>query len=141
MSVWASAVGWTDDEHADQCAGWRECGCGDWPGEHHTPPVLIEPDGAHYELTGGYDCRAGPLACHGSHVLPSDDGARAGWVDVAEIPGHVSQGDRGPLDAPEGSVWPWLRLSVNEATVVLDRGQVGELAGYLGRWLERSDTT
>jgi hypothetical protein len=76
-----------------------------------------------------------PIRYQQSHILPSDDDPRGGNVDVAFIPGFIERTDRPPLSEDDAPMHPWLRLSVDDATVVLDRKQVARLHETLGRWL------
>ncbi len=99
-----------------------------------------------------FDGLGRPIRYQGSHVLPSDDDERAGCLDLAEIPGFISRGDRHlcgpddecpkPADVCCDRSWPYLRVGLSDgegsAVVVLDRGQVGALHAYLGRWLTRA---
>lgn len=78
-----------------------------------------------------------PYAYQGSHVLPSEDDLRDGDVQLAEVPSHITRDGRD--DQPEdGTPYPWLRLSVNQADVVLDRDQVREVWESMGAWLEQT---
>lgn len=79
-----------------------------------------------------------PIRYQRSHVLPSDDDPRGGSVDVGAIPGFIGAKGRPPIaDEAAGEEWvhPWLRLSVDDVTAVLDRKQVERLHETLGRWL------
>ncbi len=85
-----------------------------------------------------FDDLDAPIIYQGSHVLPADSDARGGSVQVAAIPAHITQGARGPTsDDEDGPPHPWLRLDVNEATVVLTRWQVARLRDTLDEWLGR----
>lgn len=64
-------------------------------------------------------------------MFPSDNDPRSGSVDLAHIPGFVTRSGV-ERDRP----WPWLRLSVNDAVVLLDEGQVRQIRDYLTTWLE-----
>lgn len=131
MSIYATWLSISGDDHEEGCAIYREVERGV------------------FELSGdACDCglpRA-PIIYKGSHVLPSNDDARGGSLDVAGIPEHVRRDGRS--DAPEGALKDWVRLSVYEdretpergvgvATVVLTREQVERLRGTLTAWLER----
>jgi len=79
-----------------------------------------------------------PYEYRGSHILPSEDDPRDGVVQLAEVPSHITRDGRD--DQPEdGTPWPWLRLSVNQADVVLNRAQAREMHERLGAWLEQAD--
>lgn len=88
-----------------------------------------------------------PLVFQGSHVLPHDDDARAGCLDLAYIPGHIERPDRPAVDPDSEVLHPWLRLGLStlgetgdlpHLTVVIDRQQVTALHAYLGDWLQRA---
>ncbi|MDX2986427.1 hypothetical protein [Streptomyces caniscabiei] len=79
-----------------------------------------------------------PYVYQGSHVLPSETDRRDGVVQLAEVPSHITRDGRD--DQPEdGAPWPWLRLSVNQADVVLDREQVRRMWESAGAWLEQTE--
>lgn len=78
-----------------------------------------------------------PIYYQGSHILPTDEDRRDGSVDVAAIPGFIQRDGRDLDDEDGETVWPWLRLSVNHETVVLDRKQVVGLHNTLTEWLKR----
>ena len=110
MSVWATIFS-LDDEHPDTC------------GTRDTPPSA---------------CTCGqpgaPIRYRRSHILPTPDDPRGGYLGLAEIPSHITRDGR--ADAPEDGVpWPWLRMST-ERDVVLDEGQVGALRDALSAWLD-----
>lgn len=77
-----------------------------------------------------------PIQYQGSQVLPRDRDKRGGSVDLGAIPSHITRDGRD--DALEGRWHPWLRISVNESTVVLTRDQVKMLRDSLAEWLEAS---
>lgn len=86
-----------------------------------------------------------PIVYQGSHILPSNDDDRDGYVMLCAIPGFVERRGRPPLDnSEEGEdrVHPWLRLSVGPTNgqdcVVLDREQVRAVVHTLGEWLVAS---
>jgi hypothetical protein len=82
-----------------------------------------------------------PLKYQGSHVMPTEDDHRDGSVFLCAIPAFVPYNRAGVEDYPDGvedQVLPWLRLSVNAETVLLDASQVREVHETLGQWLERS---
>jgi hypothetical protein len=140
LSIYATWLHLSDDDHEDGCAIYVEVspGCFEFSGE-------------------SCDCgipRA-PIRYEGSHVLPAQDAPRAGSVDVAGIPDHITRDGRD--DAPEGALKDWLRLSVWNApselrrdgepyvaggrgVVVLDRRSVAELRDTLTAWLDREPT-
>jgi hypothetical protein len=73
----------------------------------------------------------------GSHVLPAESDERGGWVDIALIPSHITRDGRD--DQPEDEApWPYLRLGVNEQTVILTRRNVQEIHESLSWWLSHT---
>lgn len=98
-----------------------------------------------------------PYRYRESHVLPSKDDPRGGFLDLAYIPGFITRDGRdvdGELDpqCENEGVWPFLRFSLRpehdpsavgvedaEDTVVLDREQVVALRDELNDWLLRCD--
>lgn len=83
-----------------------------------------------------------PYRYQQSHILPSQDGPRDdpgdGLVQLATIPSYITRDGRD--DQPEdGTPWPWLRLSVNEADTVLHARQAREVRDALTAWLEQVD--
>ena len=82
-------------------------------------------------------CRESPMEYQGSHVLPSNKNARDGTFDLGAIPSYITRNGRD--DAPDdGNWWPWLRVSVNNETVVLTRKQVERIRLALIDWLART---
>lgn len=83
----------------------------------------------------------GPLVYRGSHVLPEPSDDRAGWVDIALIPGHVRHWrehpdadlSTEPIDAPPD---PYLRFGVNGEAVVLEPHHVRQIVESLTEWLD-----
>lgn len=58
-------------------------------------------------------------------------------MDIASIPGHIErEGRDDERPADEEPPWPWLRLSVNQGTVILDRTGAELVHRSLGQWLE-----
>lgn len=79
-----------------------------------------------------------PYVYQRSHVLPHEGDERGGDVQLAEIPSHITRNGRD--DQPEDGVpWPWLRLSVNQADVVLNRDQVRGMYESMGAWLDQTN--
>lgn len=117
MSIFASMAAPDHDEHEDNCQGWEKKD-GLW--EFVGPCSCGQPDA--------------PLVYQGSHVLPTDDDERGGYVDLALIPSHITRDGRD--DRPEdGAPWPWLRFGVNHETVILTRRNVEQIHKTLGWWL------
>lgn len=120
MSIYGSMAAPSDDEHLDVCGIWIK-------------------DGNVWEMRDKSACTCGqpdtPLVYQGSHVLPSEDDERGGWIDIALIPSHITRDGRD--DRPEDEApWPFLRFGVNEETVVLTRRNVLEVNATLMRWLD-----
>lgn len=82
-----------------------------------------------------------PSMYRGSHLLPHDDDPRAGDIQLAEIPSHITRDGRDDQPA-DGAPWPWLRLSVDShdgtADVLLDVAQVRYLAEQMTEWADRA---
>lgn len=80
-----------------------------------------------------------PYAYQGSHVLPHEDDRRdpAAVVQLAEAPSHITRDGRDG-QPEDGAPWPWLRVSVGQEDVVLDRGQVAGMHASMGAWLEQT---
>lgn len=77
----------------------------------------------------------------GSHVLPAETDPRGGAIGLASIPSHITRDGRD--DQPDdGTPWPWLRLSLDDAAlalnaaVILDPAQARHLAGLLTDWAD-----
>lgn len=127
MSVFASLAAPCEDEHEDDCGIWKK-----------KDDV--------WEMRAAKHCTCGqpdaPLVYQGSHVLPSGDDERGGWVDLALIPGHVRFYRDHPEadDAPEDQLppEPFLRFGVNDARVILTRRNVEQIAETLSAWLART---
>lgn len=121
MSIFGSLEAPDDDTHEDDCARWDKSDEGSWE-ISDRPCDCGQPDA--------------PLAYSGSHVLPSDSDNRAGWVDIASIPSHITRDGRD--DKPEDEApWPYLRFGVNGQTVILTRRNAQMVADSLNHWLER----
>jgi hypothetical protein len=105
VSIFASLAAPADDEHTDECARWDKN------------------DDSCWEISGR-PCDCGqpdaPLVYQGSHILPSETDQRRGWVDLALIPSHITRDGRDDKPVDERP-WPYLRLGVNESTVILTR--------------------
>lgn len=128
MSVYGTWLRLSHDEHEHGCAVWVEnppgSDCFEWS---HEPCDCGQPKS--------------PLLYQGSHVLPSNDDERGGWLDVAGIPDYITRDGRD--DAHGTGLKDWLRLIMGDqdgkATLVLTRQQVQELRDVLTLWLEREE--
>lgn len=138
MSIFATSLVFDATDHAIECARWVTCECND-PFSHRQFTAGGWKHWRH-DVHAACTCYAGPIAYQGSHILPSDEDPRAGQFDLGEIPGHITRAgrDNGGEDGPP---WPWLRVSVNSETVILDRSQVCELGDYVNQWLKATKTT
>lgn len=126
MSIWASLPAPDDTDHEDDCEIW------------------IKHD--HYWEFSGKECTCGtpsaPIIYKGSHILPEKDSERGGNVSIALIPPHVRWWRENPeadnADEPDypDPPDPYLRLGVNEDTVILDVDNVKLVYESLGVWLE-----
>lgn len=151
MSIYGSLAA-PDDDHLEECAKWVRQVDGE--------PSIEVPEGeiSHGMITGsgtyGFDyskeCTCGrpdtPLKYQGSHVLPSDEDERGGWVDIACILGHVRyyrDNPNAPVnEEPEWpNVEPFLRFGVNDEKVVLTERNVQMVYDSLGEWLEARKKT
>lgn len=137
MSIYAS-LGAPNDDHAEGCAYWVE-----W--------VETPPGSGCFEAGRDEDCtcklRHAPIVYKGSHILPSMDDERGGWIDLALIPGFITRTGRED-EQPDNdehedypAAWPYLRFGVNGTTVVLDKAGVQQVADTLAYWLSRVEPT
>lgn len=98
---------------------------------------------ASFGIFDGEEDQPRPIRYRRSHVLPSPDDDRAGRLDLALIPGHVTRDGRDDGPEDDDKCWPYLRVSIAEgddddgATVVLDAHQVAQLRDELDLWLAR----
>lgn len=76
-----------------------------------------------------------PYLYRGSHILPSLDDERGGYVEVAAIPNYIVR--EGRADGGPG-LHDWLRVSVGDGKAVLNRAHVQRLRDTLTEWLDRS---
>lgn len=127
MSVWGTIWQADDDEHANNCTRW-------------STPVKSGPHSWTSTLDDSRPCDCGqpgaPILYQGSHILPAATDPRGSSVSLAEVPGHITRDGRDDGPEDETGVWPWLRLSVGQADVVLDEQLVVSLHQALGEWLE-----
>jgi hypothetical protein len=141
LSIYATILDLSADEHDDDCAVWVE-----------TSPGLFDRSGKPCDCG---DRKRGPIVYEGSHVLPSDDDRRGGSIDLASIPDFITRDGRD--DAQGQGLKDWLRLGVHsepsreqyqgkpyvaggDATVILDRPLVEALRDELTAWLEREES-
>jgi hypothetical protein len=72
-----------------------------------------------------------PIIYAGSNVRPMKVAPRGGEFGISAIPDYITNRARDVIP------WkPFLRVHVNNATVVLTRAQVEECAKAIARWLE-----
>lgn len=146
MSIWATSLDFSADDHAEDCARWVLL-----PGapdhSHHRPGELwaIGADERGNRVVHRLDetiactCRCGPIRHRGSHILPSDKDERAGSLWFDHIPGFITREGRDDGPEDEATWWPYLRVGLaedaNGQMVVLDRKQVLSAFHFLGDWL------
>jgi ADP-ribose pyrophosphatase YjhB (NUDIX family) len=132
-------TGWCVDstDHDDTCPRWDKTATRDEA--ERAVPMAYGADGRYWVLRDG-TCQCGPLVYQGSHVLPSDEDPRGGTASIGFIPGFIGATDRPALntDGEDTPYHPWLRLSVNQADVVLTRTQVAGLHEWLTWWLDNT---
>lgn len=83
-----------------------------------------------------------PIAYQDSHVIPSADDPRGGYLDTAHLPGFITRDRANDHGYGEDRPWwPFLLLSVSDAalsantsTVVLDVAAVDALIADLTEW-------
>ena len=124
MSIYASLEAPSELHHDPDCEVWEQLGDG-------TRTLQLAPRPAR-----PCSCTRAmvPLVYEGSHVLPSEGDPRGGWVELSSIPGYIRRDGR---EAPpeDRQPYPFLRVGVNEATVVLTRDQVALVHKTLAAWL------
>jgi hypothetical protein len=126
VSIYATWLSLGDDEHEEGCAVYKEDPPGSGIFEWSDKPCDC-------------DLLRCPLKYAGSHILPSMQDARTGWLDVAAIPDHVTR--EGQEFGGEGERKPFLRLSVGfpYCAIVLPRDLVVELRDTLSAWLDAEE--
>lgn len=104
--------------------------------EHSLRCKRLRRVGREYRQDDSKPCTCGscPIKYQGSHILPSDRDERGGHFDLGAIPSHITRNGRD--DAPEGRWHSWLRLSVNDETIILTSKQVSGLRDALDLWLD-----
>lgn len=132
MSIYGTILDIADDDHETSCARMRQTSTGIWQENPRKPCT----------------CLCGPLAYQGSHILPSESDPRAGSFDLGAIPGFIGDEDRVLCDLEDcdkpkteccDRYWPWLRVAVGEAVVVLTRAQAVRVHAAIGDWLGRTE--
>ncbi|MDX3645230.1 hypothetical protein [Streptomyces sp. MB09-02B] len=83
-----------------------------------------------------------PWQYNGSHILPAQDGPRAGSIGLAFIPSHITRDGRD--DQPsDGTPWPWLRLHLtvdgDDPCTLINPAQARHLAEQLATWADQAD--
>lgn len=143
MSIYATWLMLDGSDHVDGCAVYVE-----------TEPGSFEFSGRECDCNRGM--REAPIVYEGSHVLPSTDDRRGGYVEVGGIPDFIERDGRD--DAQGYGLKDWLRIGIGalpsieqyeggpyveggHATVVLERRQVEELRDTLAEWLEREESS
>jgi hypothetical protein len=141
MSWWCTRWSLADDEHAEDCPRWVECGCGHAFAGHPGLTSIAADCRRHWVADPRISCRCGPVRYPGSVGMPDQD-MREGWFDLAHLASHIGPDGH---DRPEaGTHVPLLRVSLEGSrsepnTVLLDRAQVVELADELTDWLAGCD--
>jgi hypothetical protein len=133
-----------DEEHEAGCTRWV-------PSAHKADDFgwkMLTPDGKTWDYDPSQDCSCGelgPLVYHGSHINPTLNGARGGYLEVGAIPDHCHPDTR---DGGDPAPVEFLRIGIGEhpstyhgmqpgdATVVLDRHHVERLRDTLTQWLD-----
>ena len=158
MSIYATWLTLSDDEHEPSCAKYRLLG--EYPlAEAFTVEGAAmwtngEGDNRHtYARVPEASCTCGnpaPLIYQGSHVSPSAGDRRGGSLSMAAIPNFCHPSVRGS-GTDEGPPVEFLRVDIAEdastyhggnpgyATVVLERAQVEKWRDCLTRWLESEE--
>lgn len=141
--MWCTILAFAADDHEESCARWVLCPLAE--AQAAARAMFGDDVSYRYDGTRRCTCAAGPLAYRQSHVVPSLDDPRAGSFDLAAVAPHIGQ--RGDYDAArdeDGTHLPYLRIGLRGSpdepdVVVLDRGQVRELHGQLGWFLDHCD--
>jgi hypothetical protein len=157
LSIYATYLTLSDEEHKPSCAKYRLLG------EYPLSEAFTVEGGALYVTAGDLErvyarvpdasCTCGnpaPLVYQGSHVSPAQDQPRGGALSLAAIPNHCHPSVRGS-GAEDGPPVEFLRVDIAEdeatyhgmnpgyATVVLERAQVEKVRDCLTRWLESEE--
>jgi hypothetical protein len=144
VSIYATAVDFDASQHDPECAKWIEV---TGTGEADRWTMLAGDRKYRLDSDRACSCRCGPIHYQGSHVLPSDDDPRQGFLSACLIPGFIERTGRPPVNSDDEDypAHPWLRIFAGDdgddpglATVILDRVQVAELHSFFGDWLART---
>ena len=111
------------------CSYW---GLGD---EHEQTCKRIKKVRGGFKQDDSKPCTCGscPIEYKGSHILPTENDRKDGYFGISAIPDHITNRD--------GDFLPWkpfLRVHVNQATVIITRAQAEKLREELTRWLSDS---
>jgi len=149
VSIYSTWLHIDDDNHEPgTCDRWTRRPEG---GPRSSPEAFTLEDEAWWDFDASKPCTCSPedkapYVYQGSHVNPSEDDTRGGYVMASAIPDHCHPDARGNID-DSGELVDYLRLSVGEdpstyhgmlsgqADVVLDRAQVQRLRDTLDKWL------
>lgn len=114
------------------------CSIFDFGFEHSRRCKRIKKTGRkQYEQDDSKPCTCGscPIEYQGSHILPSNRDNRKGDFGIAAIPGHITRNGRTRLK--DDDWYPWLRVHLEQETVILTAKQVEQFRDALNDWLER----
>ena len=79
-------------------------------------------------------CGSCPIEFMGSHILPTENDRRNGILGISAIPDHITN--------PKADNFPWkpyLRVHINDATVVITRVQAAKFIEALTHWFIDSE--
>lgn len=119
MSIYCSYwdIGW---DHDDKCKRIRKVRGGGFVQNDEKPCT----------------CGSCPIEYRGSHILPTENDRRDGSLGISAIPDHITNYDADLLP------WkPFLRVHLNDGTVIIDRQQAEKFSAALNKWLEDSQRT
>lgn len=105
-------------------------------GDEHKPKCArIKKVSGWYEQDDSKPCTCGscPIKYQGSHVLPSRQDERDGYLGFAMIATHITKNGRDNREREH----PYLRFHLNRASVVVTRKQATQLRDALTEWLSR----
>lgn len=150
MGIYATWLAIDDGDHPLTCATWKRASRKQ---AEESRRMAFDYDGRYYMPSGdACDCpNKPPLIYQGSHVNPSDDDPRGGYLLACAIPNHCHPDVRFDNHDDEGAPVDYLRLSMGEdpstyhgmepghATLVLGRAQVEKLRDTLTQWLDAEE--